>query len=321
VFWIGPILGYLEFNPDATNLAKGDIRKVLTLLNEHLASRTFLVGERLSLADIVVGASLVFLFKLVLDTGFRKPFTHVIRWFNTLINQPNFSEVIGEFSYATKMAVAAKPEGAAAEQPKQKKEKPKQQKPAEPAPAPEKKQPKKKKDEDEEEEDEFKEEEAPKGSNPLDQLPPTPFVLDEWKRQYSNNDGPVSIKWFFENIDRAGWSVWLCDYKYAEEQTALYKTCNLVGGFLQRLDKLRKYGFGSINILEIEDKSLFEIKGAWLFRGQDVPAEMTSCDDYELYSWKKADLDNESDKNKITEYFNWEPKEEGRKFAQGKVFK
>jgi len=137
--WLGPIFGYLEFNAEATNLAKGDIRKVLTLLDDHLATRTYLVGERISLADIVVGASLVFLFKLVLDTGFRKPFTHVIRWFNTLIQQPNFSEVIGEFSFATKMAVPAKAEGVA-EQPKQKKEKqPKPQKSAEPAPPSEKK--------------------------------------------------------------------------------------------------------------------------------------------------------------------------------------
>eukprot|EP01103_Thecamoeba_quadrilineata_P006012 TRINITY_DN15751_c0_g1_i1.p1 TRINITY_DN15751_c0_g1~~TRINITY_DN15751_c0_g1_i1.p1 ORF type:complete len:440 (+),score=110.22 TRINITY_DN15751_c0_g1_i1:127-1320(+) len=322
--WLGPIFGYLEFNAEATNLAKGDIRKVLTILNEHLATRTFLVGERISLADIVIGSTLTMLFTHVLDTGFRKPFTHVVRWFTTLINQPNFKEVIGEFTFATKMAAAAKPEGAAEQPKQQKKEKPKAEKKpeAEAAPA-EKKQskPKKKKDDDEEEEDEFKEPEEPKGSNPLDQLPPTPFVLDEWKRQYSNNDGAVSIKWFFENLDKQGWSVYFCDFKYPEEQTALYKTCNLVGGFLQRLDKLRKYGFGSINILEIEGKGNFDIQGAWLFRGQDIPAEMTTCDDSELYTWRKADLDNEEDKTKITEIFNWEPKVAGKKFAQGKVFK
>jgi elongation factor 1-gamma len=255
IVWLGPIFGHLEFNAEATNLAKGDIRKVLTILNEHLATRTFLVGERISLADIVVGASLVMLFKLVLDTGFRKPFTHVLRWFNTLINQQQFSEVIGEFSFATKMAVAAKPEGAAAEQPKKKEKAPKEKKPTEPKPAAEKKEkPKKKKEDDEEEEESFAEPEPPKGSNPLDQLPPTPFVLDEWKRQYSNNDGAVSIKWFFDNYDPAGWSVWYCDYLYNDEQTALFKTCNLVGGFLQRLDRLRKYGFGSVLIFENEEK-------------------------------------------------------------------
>jgi elongation factor 1-gamma len=68
-------------------------------------------------------------------------------------------------------------------------------------------------------------------------------------------------------------------------------------------------------------KKVFEISGVWLFRGQDVPAEMTSCDDYELYSWKKADPSSEADRKKITEYFNWEGDFDGRKFSQGKVFK
>jgi len=200
---------------------------------------------------------------------------------------------------------------------KKKKEKPKKEaKPAEP-----KKEKKQKPKEDEEEEENFDEPEPPKGSNPLDQLPPTTMVLDEWKRQYSNNEGAVSIKWFFENVDKEGYSVWFCDYLYNEEQTQLFMTCNLVGGFLQRLDKLRKYGFGSVLIFENEAAKHFEISGAWLFRGQDIPAEMTGCDDSVLYTWKKADLNNEDDKKKITELFNWEGDFDGRKFAQGKVFK
>jgi len=316
--WLYPILGYIEYSADATNLAKGDIRKVLQILNEHLATRTYLVGEKLSLADIVVGTSLVYLFKNVLDVGFRKPFTHVVRWFNTLVNQQNFIDIIGEVTLATKMAVAAAAAAAKDAPKEEKKEKPKKEaKPAEPKK--EKKKPKKEEDEDEEEN--FGEPEAPKGSNPLDQLPPTPFVLDEWKRQYSNNDGAVSIKWFFDNIDKEGYSVWFCDYLYNQEQTQLFMTCNLVGGFLQRLDKLRKYGFGSVLIFENEAGKYFEISGAWLFRGQDIPAEMSTCDDSVLYSWKKADLNNEDDKKKITELFNWEGHFDGRKFAQGKVFK
>jgi len=315
--WLYPILGYIEFNAEATNLAKGDIRRVLQILNDHLATRTFLVGERLSLADIVVGTSLVYLFKHVLDAGFRKPFAHVVRWFNTLVNQQNFLDVIGEVTLTTKMAAATPKEGAPVEE---KKEKPKKEKkPAEPKP--EKKEKAKPKKEEEEEEESFNDPEPPKGSNPLDQLPPTSFVLDEWKRQYSNNDGAVSIKWFFDNVDKEGYSVWFCDYLYNEEQTQLFMTCNLVGGFLQRLDKLRKYGFGSVIIFEHEEPKYFEISGAWLFRGQDVPAEMTFCDDYILYKWTKADFNSEADKKLITEYFNWEGDFNGRKFAQGKVFK
>jgi elongation factor 1-gamma len=314
--WIYPIFGFVEFSAEATNLAKGDIRKVLQILNDFLATRTFLVGERISLADIIVFLSFVNLYKLVLDTGFRKPFVHVTRWFTTIANQPHVQEVVGEVTLATKMAVAPGKEGAAPEKKEEKKQK--QPKPAEPK---KEKKEKPKKEAEEEEEENFNDPEPAKGSNPLDQLPQTPFVLDEWKRQYSNNDGAVSIKWFFDNIDKEGWSVWFCDYLYNKEQTQLFMTCNLVGGFLQRLDKLRKYGFGSVLIFENEADKIFEISGVWLFRGLEVPAEMKGCDDYELYSWKRADLDNEDDKKKITELFNWEGHFDGRKFSQGKIFK
>ena len=40
----------------------------------------------------------------VLDPEFRKPYQNVNRWFTTLINQPEFKEVIGEFKMAEKMA-------------------------------------------------------------------------------------------------------------------------------------------------------------------------------------------------------------------------
>jgi elongation factor 1-gamma len=53
--WVFPILGYIQNNPAATQRAKGDIRKILEVLNSHLADKTFLVGKRLSLADFVVG--------------------------------------------------------------------------------------------------------------------------------------------------------------------------------------------------------------------------------------------------------------------------
>jgi glutathione S-transferase len=56
----------------ATQKAKGDIRKVLGILNDHLQTRTFLVHERVSLADIIVACSLVDLYKTV--RGFRFSF-------------------------------------------------------------------------------------------------------------------------------------------------------------------------------------------------------------------------------------------------------
>lgn len=40
----------------------------------------------------------------VLDAKFREPFTNVNRWFTTLVNQPQFKKVVGDFKFCDKMA-------------------------------------------------------------------------------------------------------------------------------------------------------------------------------------------------------------------------
>merc|ERR1739838_1067945 len=89
---------------NATERAKEDIKTALKTLNDHLLTRTFLVGERLTLADIAVACTLLNLYKQVLDPAFRKPFLNVTRWFTTVINQPNAKAVIGSFTLCSKMA-------------------------------------------------------------------------------------------------------------------------------------------------------------------------------------------------------------------------
>ncbi len=62
-----------------------------------------------------------------------------------------------------------------------------------------------------------------------------------------------------------------------------------VGGFLQRIDYVRKYAFGVMCILK-NSEGQFPIRGFWIFRGQDIPAMMKDeCYDLELYDWKKLD--------------------------------
>lgn len=62
-----------------------------------------------------------------------------------------------------------------------------------------------------------------------------------------------------------------------------------VGGFLQRIDYVRKYAFGVMCILK-NSEGQFPIRGFWIFRGQDIPQMMKDeCYDLELYNWEKLD--------------------------------
>jgi len=309
--WVLPILGVIPNNANATQKAKGDVRKSLETLNKHLLSRTFLVGNRISLADIIVAFSVYRLYELVLDIPFRKQFVNTNRWFDTIVHQPEVLAVIGETKLCEKMQVAK-------EAPKQeeKPEKPeKQEKPKE-QPKPKKEEKPKKKEEQDEEEEEDEEKKEKKLPNPLDSLPPSKMVMDDWKRVYSNEDTKTAaIPWFWQNFDKEGYSLYFADYKYNNELQKGFMTANLLSGFVQRLDPLRKHGFGSLLILGQEPA--LEIRCCFLFRGSEIAPAMQECDDYECYNWTRVNIDDESQREKVNQFWSWEIPA----FAEGKVFK
>ena len=68
---------------------------VLKMLNEYLKTRTYLAGERITLADVSMSMALLPLYQFVLDEKARKNYANCTRWFNTCINQPNFVKVLG----------------------------------------------------------------------------------------------------------------------------------------------------------------------------------------------------------------------------------
>ena len=73
--------------------------------------------------------------------------------------------------------------------------------------------------------------------------------MDSWKKTYSNaDDYAVAMNTFWETIDTAGWSIFRGDYKYNEECKVLFMTSNLIAGFIQRTEEIRKWLFGTMTI-------------------------------------------------------------------------
>lgn len=66
-------------------------------------THTYLVGERITLADICVACTLHPLYTQVLDPNFRKSFVNLNRWFLTLINQTQFKAILGEVKLCDKV--------------------------------------------------------------------------------------------------------------------------------------------------------------------------------------------------------------------------
>jgi elongation factor 1-gamma len=315
--WVFPTLGIMQFNKNGTDRAKEDVTQALKTLNDHLLTRTYLVGERVTLADIAVACTLISLFKQVLDPAFRAPFGNVNRWFTTVVNQPNAKAVLGEVVLCTKAAEFDSKkfaEFSGKGDNKKKEAKPK----AEPA---KKKEPEKKKEVEAEEEDDGMPKE-PKAKDPLAALPKGTFDLEEWKRFYSNNEEDDSIKWFWENFDHEHYSIWKSDYKFNDELSMVFMSCNLVGGMFQRLEKMKKHAFASSILFGENNNS--SICGIWVWKGQENVFDL--CDEWAIdspsYTWTRLDSKSEECKKLVHQYWKWEGEDEkGRKFNQGKILK
>lgn len=296
--------------------AKKDLATALGVLDAYLLDKTYLVNHQITLADIVVASTLLYPFKLVADKNYLKPFGNVTRWFNTCVNQAEFAQVIGQVTLCKKELMAPgqdapksgggggakggkKDGGAKKEAKKEKKEE------EAPAPAPEKKQ-----------EHPYK---------IMDKEAPSPFILDAWKKQYSNAPTyEVAMDWFWENFDAEGWSLWYQAYNYQEENKRIFMTSNAVGGFQQRSDEIRKWAFGVMDVLGTEEDGLF-IKGIWLFRGDTFEHMVAANDDANWYTWTKLAgkgmPPTDEVKKQVADFWCSEKELEGKPIQDSKVFK
>lgn len=323
-----PLLGILPYNKNNTERARQDVNATLAVLNQQLLDTTYLAGERITLADIIVFANLLSLYQYVLDAPARAAHGNLTRWFNTILNQPQVAAVVKNFALCV-APLQADPKKYAEFQKQQQGAAPAGDAgAAAPAAAAAKKADKPKKaaataePEEELDEAELALAAEPKSKDPFDSLPKGTFNMDDFKRSYSNESEDVSVPYFWTKFDAENYSIWYGEYKYNEELTKVFMSCNLIAGMYQRLDKMRKQAFASMCLFGGDNDST--ISGVWVWRGQELafPLSPDWQIDYDCYEWKKLDAGSEETKKLVKQYFSWEGTDKaGRKFNQGKIFK
>jgi len=191
---------------DTYNEGIKNLKANVTLINNALNGKDFLVGGRLTVADLVIALMLTHAFSTVLDGGFRKAMAHATKWLESIIAKEEVIARLGKVKFCAKSL----PPTLAAETKKEEvKKAPAEAKPAE---AKEKKE-----------------------ENPLDQLPPSSFNMFDFKTFFVNHPDKrgEGMKAFFEQFDKEGYSIYELDYElYEGEGTVLYQTVNLMNGFL-----------------------------------------------------------------------------------------
>lgn len=204
--WYRPLMGKDTYNKKNVDDASKVALKNISVLEKHLTANTFLVGERITLADYFTAALLTRAFATVLDKKFRSDNPAVTRWYNTVVNQPAFKAVVPEPVFIEEVIKYTPPK---------KEEKPKPQPAKEEKPA---------------------EESKPKPKHPLEALGKPEFPLEDWKRLYSNEDTrKTTMPWFWENYKPEEFSLWRVDFKYNNELKLTFMANNQIGKSLKRL--------------------------------------------------------------------------------------
>jgi elongation factor 1-gamma len=304
--WFRPLIGKDPYNKKNVEDSSKAALKAVSVLEEYLSNNTYLVGERITLADMFCAGIISRGFQYFFDKKWRSDNPNVTRWYETVYNQPIYSAVVDKLSFideAIKNTPPKKPEA------------PKKETAPKAAPKPKAKVI--------EEDDEDDAPAAPKAKHPIEALPKASLPLDEWKRQYSNSETPDALKWFWENVKSDEYSLWKLDYKYNEELTQVFMSSNLIGGFFTRLEGSRKYIFGCASVYGVKDDSI--ITGAFVIRGQDALPAFDVAPDYESYEFTKLDPTKPEDKEFVEDQWTWEKpiivKGKEYAWADGKVFK
>ena len=156
--WFRPLIGRDPYSKKNVEDSMKAVDAKIKVMEDHLMVNTYLVGERLTLADLFCASIVGRGYDFVFDKEWREKHPSVNRWYTTVFNQAVYKDVAGDIKLIDK---------AIPNQPPKKEEKAKEQP---------KKQEKKAAAAEEEEEEAPK----PKPKHPLESLPKPTFILDDW---------------------------------------------------------------------------------------------------------------------------------------------
>ncbi|CCK73569.1 elongation factor 1-gamma NDAI_0G05860 [Naumovozyma dairenensis CBS 421] len=297
-------LGATPYNKKEVDNAYVNLDKYASFYEQRLKNFTYLATESISLADLHAASFWSLAFSKLVGPQFVAKFPALVRWFKTVISSPIMAPFFIDFEFTDKPMEYVPPKKE--KKPKAEQNKTKVEKKPETTAGEESAQP------------------AKKPKHPLEALGKSTFILDEWKRQYSNEDTrPVALPWFWKHYNPEEYSLWKVDYKYNDELTLTFMSNNLIGGFFNRLSASNKYMFGCLVVYGENNNN--GITGAIMVRGQDHIPAFDVAPDWESYSYTKLDPTKQEDKEFVDNMWAWDKpvivNGESKEIVDGKVLK
>ena len=300
---IYPIFGWNNINKEDYNKDNNKIKEYLKIIEKELENKEYIIGNKISIADIKLFSSLRYLMILYLPEQMRnKLYPKINKWYEKIMNT---SEAINAYGRTILCKNIIKPYNGIINKNIEKIDN-------------NKKKDKKDKKENNQKNKEIKKEKEPYipsilelprynikpiENNILDLLPESKFDLDKFKIEFlKNNNKKNGMKYFWKNYDPDGYSLWFIEYNNdINECITLFRTCIIKGNILEQLKYFKKYCFGVLGVYGSD--SDYKIRGCLLWRGNEIPEEIKNIDCYNKLNIRKLDYNQKKDQQLVHDYW------------------
>ena len=300
---IYPIFGWNNLNKEDYNKDNNKIKEYLKIIEKELENKEYIIGNKISIADIKLFSSLRYLMILYLPEQMRnKLYPKINKWYEKIMNT---SEAINAYGRTILCKNIIKPYNGIINKNIEKIDN-------------NQKKDKKDKKENIQKNKEIKKEKEPYipsilelprynikpiENNILDLLPESKFDLDKFKIEFlKNNNKKNGMKYFWKNYDPDGYSLWFIEYNNdINECITLFRTCIIKGNILEQLKYFKKYCFGVLGVYG--NDSDYKIKGCLLWRGNEIPEEIKNIDCYNKLNIRKLDYNQKKDQQLVHDYW------------------
>jgi len=238
----------------------------------------YLIGDEISIADINIVSDLIFVLRSVGDQDFQDRFPKVVQYVETLAQESQFAGIFGKV-VACKAALL--PSTHKFEESKEALTHPR-------------------------EETKTREVAVPTKKDLVYSFPSTPFNLYEFKTLFVNtserSEKKKALDTLWAALDKHH-TVWKMVYEMVEgEGEVVFKTKNMLTGFLHQLDTLKKDAFAVVGVYG--DEPYLEIRGCWIWKDKGIPQAIQDHPSGEWYKFKQLDVKkNPSDRKIFEEYW------------------
>ena len=250
---IYPIFKGKTENKQNDNTSDKKLKKYLALLEkEFKKGNKYIIGNKITLADIVLFRYLRFFFMFYLTEKIRNSLCpKLTSWFENIMNSQEAIKAYGRTLLCKKQL---KPMDIKVEKNKNNNKNKK---------------------------------ENIKEKNSLDLLPPSKFDIKKFKKEFFENKNKKNeMEKFWKEFDNKGYSLWLMEYNNLEsEGKKLFRMKNSKNFFLERIDEnFKNYAFGVHGVYGNNNE--YKVKGLWMWRGTEIPEEIKDNEYFEYLKIK-----------------------------------